>query len=182
MEAFLRYWPFVRGIYRSPVNSTHRGQWCGALMLYLIWTWINGRVNNRDTGDLRRHHTHYGVTVMHDILGWNEAATWYALQNTRKNYFYFIGYSRSFKLVYGISFDIMHVWIIKMLSRVEQENDSVCSMWSTVYLCYVYFHVLRTHMLIYPYYLGPLPKHWNIGSNPEWCELSPLVSKHTKTQ
>ena len=30
---FLRYWPFVRGIYRSLVNSPHRGQWRGALML-----------------------------------------------------------------------------------------------------------------------------------------------------
>ena len=25
---FLRYWPFVRGIHRSPVNSPHKGQWC----------------------------------------------------------------------------------------------------------------------------------------------------------
>ena len=23
---FLRYWPFVRGIHRSPVNSSHKGQ------------------------------------------------------------------------------------------------------------------------------------------------------------
>ena len=23
---FPRYWPFVRGIHRSPVNSTHKGQ------------------------------------------------------------------------------------------------------------------------------------------------------------
>ena len=27
-----RYWPFVRGIHRSPVNSPHKGQWRGALM------------------------------------------------------------------------------------------------------------------------------------------------------
>ena len=31
---FPRYWPFVRGIHRSPVNSPHKGQWCGALMLF----------------------------------------------------------------------------------------------------------------------------------------------------
>ena len=30
---FLRYWPFVRGIERSPVNSPHKGQWRGALIL-----------------------------------------------------------------------------------------------------------------------------------------------------
>ena len=33
---FPRYWPFVRGIHRSPVNSSHKGQWCGALMFSLI--------------------------------------------------------------------------------------------------------------------------------------------------
>ena len=26
---FPRYWPFVRGIHRSPVNSPHKGQWRG---------------------------------------------------------------------------------------------------------------------------------------------------------
>ena len=44
---FPRYWPFVRGIQRSPVNSPHKGQWRGALMLSLICAWINGWVNNR---------------------------------------------------------------------------------------------------------------------------------------
>ena len=29
-----RYWPFVRGIHRSPVNSPHKGQWRGALMFF----------------------------------------------------------------------------------------------------------------------------------------------------
>ena len=32
---FQRYWPFVRGIHRSPVNSPHKGQWHGALMFFL---------------------------------------------------------------------------------------------------------------------------------------------------
>ena len=39
-------------------------QWRGALMFSLIWAWINGWVNNRETGDLRRHRAHYGVIVM----------------------------------------------------------------------------------------------------------------------
>ena len=30
----------------------------------LIGVWINGRVNNREAGDLRRNHTHHDVTVM----------------------------------------------------------------------------------------------------------------------
>ena len=37
---FLRYCPFVRGIPRSPVNSPHKGQWRGALMISLNCAWI----------------------------------------------------------------------------------------------------------------------------------------------
>ena len=48
----------------SPVNSPHKGQWCGALMFPLICDWINGWVNNREAGYLRRHRAHYYVTVM----------------------------------------------------------------------------------------------------------------------
>ena len=61
---FPRYWPFVRGIIRSPVNSPHKAQWCGALMFSLICAWINGWVNNRGAGDLGRHRAHYDVTVI----------------------------------------------------------------------------------------------------------------------
>ena len=64
---FPRYWPFVRGIHRSPVNSPHKGQWRGALMFSLICAWTNGLVNNPAAGDLRRHRVHYEVTVM--LLG-----------------------------------------------------------------------------------------------------------------
>ena len=48
----------------SPVNFHCKGQWRGALMFSLICTWINGRANNRETGDLRCHRAHYDVTVM----------------------------------------------------------------------------------------------------------------------
>ena len=63
-KQFPRYWPFVRGIHRSPVISPHKGQCRGALM-YFFCAWINGWVNNRGGGDLRRHRTHYGVIVMY---------------------------------------------------------------------------------------------------------------------
>ena len=61
---FPRYWPFVRGIHRSPVNSPHKGQRRGALIFSLICVWINGWVNNREAGDLRRYRAHYDVSVM----------------------------------------------------------------------------------------------------------------------
>ena len=61
---FPRYWPFMRGIHRSPVNSPHKGQWRGALMFSLICAWINGWVNIGDAGDMSSHRVHYDVTVM----------------------------------------------------------------------------------------------------------------------
>ena len=61
---FPRYWPFVRRIHRSPVNSPHKGQWRGALIFSLICVWINDWVNNGEAGDLRRYRIHYDVTVM----------------------------------------------------------------------------------------------------------------------
>ena len=61
---FSRYWPFVQGIHRSPVNSPHKGQWRRALVFSLICVWINGWVNNREAGYLRRYRAHYDDTVM----------------------------------------------------------------------------------------------------------------------
>ena len=60
--------------FRSPVNSPHKGQWCGALMFSLICALINGWVNNREAGDLRRHRAHYEVIVM--ILSVIEIDSW----------------------------------------------------------------------------------------------------------
>ena len=47
-----------------PVNSPHKVQWRGAIIFSLICVWINGWVNNREAGDLRRYRTHYDVTVI----------------------------------------------------------------------------------------------------------------------
>ena len=71
---FLRYWPFVRGIHRSSVNFLHKGQWRGALMFSLICARTNdGRANNREAGDLRRHRGHHDVTVMARLNSDDEA-------------------------------------------------------------------------------------------------------------
>ena len=60
---FPRYWPFVRGIHRSTVNSLTKASdaelWC-----FLICTWINGCVRNHEAGDLRCHRGYYDVTLM----------------------------------------------------------------------------------------------------------------------
>ena len=42
----------------------HKGQWRGLLMFSLICVWINGWVNNREAGDLRRYRAHYNINIM----------------------------------------------------------------------------------------------------------------------
>ena len=57
---FPRYWSFVWGIHRGPVNSPHEGQWRGTSMCASINSWVN----DGEASDLRRHHAHYDVNVM----------------------------------------------------------------------------------------------------------------------
>ena len=64
----LRHWACLRGIHRSPVDSTHNGQWRRAFMFF-ICAWTNGWANNRDAGDLKRHRAHYDVTIMETEQG-----------------------------------------------------------------------------------------------------------------
>ena len=71
---FPRYWPFVRRIHRSPVNSPHNDQCRGALIYSLTHAWINVWVNNREAGDLRPHRAHYDVIVIH-IRYWRPVST-----------------------------------------------------------------------------------------------------------
>ena len=48
--------------------SSNGGQWRGALMFSLTCVWINGWVNNREAGDLRRKRAHYDVIVMQQVI------------------------------------------------------------------------------------------------------------------
>ena len=36
--------------------------------VFFIYAWINGWVNNREAGDLRRYRTHYDVIVMEYVF------------------------------------------------------------------------------------------------------------------
>ena len=67
---FPRYWPFVPGIHRSPVNSLHKGHWCGALMFSFICACINSWVKNHQAGDLICLRAHYDVIVMPVPVKW----------------------------------------------------------------------------------------------------------------
>ena len=72
---FPRYWPFVRRIHRSPVNSPHKGQWRGALMFSLICG-LNKRLSKQSWGWwfetqsllLWRHCNVHGIVVVVDTL------------------------------------------------------------------------------------------------------------------
>ena len=59
---------FVRGILPWPVNFPYKGQWHEVLMFFLTCAWINGWVNNREAGDLRRDRPHYDISVMPLLL------------------------------------------------------------------------------------------------------------------
>ena len=62
-----RYWPFVRGNHPASLDSPHKGQRCVGLMFSLIYDWTNGWANI-NLGDFRRHHAHYDVLVMLNLL------------------------------------------------------------------------------------------------------------------
>ena len=64
IETFSALLAICAGNSPVPVNSPYNGQWRGTLMFSLICVWINGWVNNREAGDLRRYRAHYDVTVM----------------------------------------------------------------------------------------------------------------------
>ena len=69
---FLVIWPWWRHQMETfsallAICSPHKGQWRGALMFTLICARINGWVNNREAGDLRRYRAHYDVIVMYTL-------------------------------------------------------------------------------------------------------------------
>ena len=80
-----RYWPFVRGIHRWPVDSLHKSHWHGALMYSVICAWTNNWANNRDAGDLRRHWAHYDVIVT-QMLSWELRYSWGRADRRCSNY------------------------------------------------------------------------------------------------
>ena len=49
-------------------SFTSAGQWRGASIFSLICAWINGWVNNRGDGDLRRHRAHYVIVMYLSIV------------------------------------------------------------------------------------------------------------------
>ena len=70
-----------------PVNFPHKGQWRGGLKFSLICARINDWVNNREAGNLRRHHGHYDISVMY--MTWLFELVIYIKQNKAHDNFYY---------------------------------------------------------------------------------------------
>ena len=81
METFSTLLALCAG--NSPVTGEFSAQRpvTRVLVFSLIYAWINAWVNNREAGDLRRHSSHYDVTIMIS----KEYITWNILSQT---YFY----------------------------------------------------------------------------------------------
>ena len=133
-KRFPRYWPFVRGIHRSPVNSPHKGLWRGALIFYLICTRINGWVNNGHAGDLRRHWPHYDVTVMITL-------------NRRYNHHYVSygmgqpGINKDKDLTADVT-PYEYPVKFKLWNRRTENDVKLVSEYLTILICFVTGHVL----------------------------------------
>ena len=63
MDTFSAFLALCEGNATVTGGSLYKGQWRRALMFSLICAWTDGWANNRDAGNLRRHHAHYDVTV-----------------------------------------------------------------------------------------------------------------------
>ena len=130
------YWPFVRGIHRSSVNSPHKGQWRGALMFSLICAWINAWVHNREAGDLRRHRAHYDVIVM-EILVWTSVSrdcnflrcwTLHSQAHTSLFYYEWLRIQRLIRIVVWTPFLIMDcIYIYIVIVHISWKWPQECS-------------------------------------------------------
>ena len=67
METFSALLALCAGNSPVTVNSPHKGQWRGALTFRRSAPWMNGWVNNREAGDLRRHRAHFDIIVMYHL-------------------------------------------------------------------------------------------------------------------
>ena len=87
----------------------------------VICAWTNGWVNNHDTSDLRRHCTHYGVTVMNTVI---------------------------FLSVRHHLFKVLHYVLCNIIQVIDESRKTNCFyIWHT---CNVWSMVVGLHWLISP--------------------------------
>ena len=110
------------------------GQWRGALMFSLICAWINGWVNNREAGDLRRHRAHYDVTVMYGHIINNIHMS--EIHRFSCNFVWF-GYVCGKYSLLGDFFPQEVYWRFVHIIWISARIWHVWYNWTTVTVCYV---------------------------------------------
>ena len=109
---------YMRGIHRSPVNSPHKGQWRGALTFSLICTWMNGWVNNREAGNLRRYRAHYDFAVM-SLFSQNDNIPWLIHKGRARMPFWIMN---SIVNLYLTIVSILFYWILWYIKYFHMES------------------------------------------------------------
>ena len=111
---------------RGSVNSPHKRQWRGALIFSLICVWINGWVDNRETGDLRRYRAHYDVTVMNQQSWYQHSSFRSQPQHQNKFTEWFMVYKFLWYMRYGCSYFSNPAcdWLSIVWAYSEQETEN----------------------------------------------------------
>ena len=135
---FPHYWPFVRGIHRSPLNSPHKGQWRGALMFSSICAWTNDWVDNRDAGDVRRHRPNYDVTIM---KSWIDECHKY-IRSVGKFFFRFEHYETVQWKINRNTYD-KNIKINLNLRHKMMQINAIAILYIQYYLLYIVFNCCR---------------------------------------
>ena len=140
--------------------------WC----FLLICAWINGWVNNREAGDLRRHHTHYDVTVMEGngspitVVIIRSDITWHCIQHNSCKY-----------SVISIEFQL-RLWRPRHWkpTNVMMPTSSLWQSWhysnSPVFLMWYPIH--RDNVMKWKRFLHYLLFVWRDCIHPQWIPLT----------
>ena len=84
---FSHYWPFVRGMYRSPIDSPHKGRAMRSILLSLLLAWAICWLIRRVANGLRRKcHVNvitrkYWPQILYDTLAPIVHTLWYGYLN-----------------------------------------------------------------------------------------------------
>ena len=169
MEAYSPLLAICAGNSPVPVNFPHKGQWRGALMFPLICTWINGWVNSREAGDLRRHSAHYDVIIM---ISFNAECgitcfSWFIIP-TARDILLDIFLTWEFQVIYLIvvnpnSFTRSKPVPFIFIFGISQSLNILCLNWNNIYFVLETFrnNLLTASRSVTFFYLGVYPQRYH---------------------
>ena len=147
---FPRYWPFVRGIHRSPVNSPHKGQWHGALMFSLICALSKQSKHRWFVTPSRPFWRHCNVIYLivfgiHYSVKSTESRNWY---NDKSSFYEKYGHHNTkCATVSDFVLHIGHIWDCFSLARlVDNTLTSVLNL--------VYISLMSGFQIVFIYFIN----------------------------